>query len=422
MFLSADKVQGNWQGMNPYGYVDGNPETRSDPTGQMFIGAGNNNGTQNTQQSQQVYDYHYVTSQSLGESGLPALLDAYLYHHDVWVQAESYAQLHLHTSTRLLLGMEAISLIHSHAMDWNATDAMRRLFMQINALALPVVLSAAGLGLEGGEIATMEDLERVAAESEQAINTHQAEDDTGGCLSFTPTTPVTTEQGKQAISTLQVGEEVLAYNPKTRKMEWEPILHVWINHDSDLVDVTISTVLPAQHDKLASKLREVIHTNKKHPFFTQEKGFVPVSQITLGMHILEADGQYGVVIGWKVVPGTRMMYNLEVAQDHTFTVGMGQWVVHNSGGEDCEDSNAQSSTNDEPTPVGSLKKASDSFLKQNGVDAHGLKKETLGSNANISHYDIYIDRIGNLFLIGKGESQDTAVYTWYNLADFTNDE
>jgi len=294
--------------------------------------------------------------------------------------------------------------------------------MQINALALPVVLSAAGLGLEGGEIATMEDLERVAAESEQAINTHQAEDDTGGCLSFTPTTPVTTEQGKQAISTLQVGEEVLAYNPKTRKMEWEPILHVWINHDSDLVDVTISTVLPAQHDKLASKLREVIHTNKKHPFFTQEKGFVPVSQITLGMHILEADGQYGVVIGWKVVPGTRMMYNLEVAQDHTFTVGMGQWVVHNSGGEDCEDSNAQSSTNDEPTPVGSLKKASDSFLKQNGVDAHGLKKETLGSNANISHYDIYIDRIGNLFLIGKGESQDTAVYTWYNLADFTNDE
>jgi|SRR5712692_10533800 len=25
------------------------------------------------------------------------------------------------------------------------------------------------------------------------------------------------------------------------------------------------------------------------------------------------------------------MYNLEVAQDHTFTVGAGQWVVHNCG-------------------------------------------------------------------------------------------
>jgi len=34
-----------------------------------------------------------------------------------------------------------------------------------------------------------------------------------------------------------VGERVLAYNPKTGKMEQKPILHVWINHDHDLVDL-----------------------------------------------------------------------------------------------------------------------------------------------------------------------------------------
>ncbi len=34
-FLSADRVQGNAQGMDPYAYVAGNPETRTDPTGQM---------------------------------------------------------------------------------------------------------------------------------------------------------------------------------------------------------------------------------------------------------------------------------------------------------------------------------------------------------------------------------------------------
>jgi hypothetical protein len=28
----------------------------------------------------------------------------------------------------------------------------------------------------------------------------------------------------------------------------------------------------------------------------------------------------------------KVMYNLEVAQDHTFTVGIGQWVVHNECG------------------------------------------------------------------------------------------
>ncbi len=57
-----------------------------------------------------------------------------------------------------------------------------------------------------------------------------------------------------------------------------------------------------------------------------------MGQITLGMHVLRADGIYGVVTGWKVVPGAEMMYDLEVARDHTFTVGIQQWVVHNCGG------------------------------------------------------------------------------------------
>jgi hypothetical protein len=81
------------------------------------------------------------------------------------------------------------------------------------------------------------------------------------------------------------------------------------------------------------QINEVIHTNKKHPFLTVEKGFLPVGQINLGMHVVEADGQVGVISGWKVVSGIKVMYNLEVAQDHTFVVGVGQWVVHNCGGD-----------------------------------------------------------------------------------------
>ena len=52
-------------------------------------------------------------------------------------------------------------------------------------------------------------------------------------------------------------------------------------------------------------------------------------KVKLGMHVLQVDGSVGVITGWKIVPGTQVMYNLEVAQDHTFTVGVGQWVVHN---------------------------------------------------------------------------------------------
>jgi hypothetical protein len=75
---------------------------------------------------------------------------------------------------------------------------------------------------------------------------------------------------------------------------------MWINHDHDLVDLTITTT-KGPGGKV-TKTSEVIHANQKHPFFTLEHGFLPVGQITLGMHILRADGRVGVVTGWKVVP------------------------------------------------------------------------------------------------------------------------
>src|SRR5579875_3967108 len=38
VFLSPDSVQGNAQGMDPYAYVGGNPETKTDPTGERAAG------------------------------------------------------------------------------------------------------------------------------------------------------------------------------------------------------------------------------------------------------------------------------------------------------------------------------------------------------------------------------------------------
>ncbi len=37
-FVSADREEGNGQRLDPYAYVQGNPETWSDPTGQMAVG------------------------------------------------------------------------------------------------------------------------------------------------------------------------------------------------------------------------------------------------------------------------------------------------------------------------------------------------------------------------------------------------
>jgi RHS repeat-associated protein len=44
VFLSPDSVQGNAQGMDPYAYVGGNPETRTDPTGERIVDPGPGGG------------------------------------------------------------------------------------------------------------------------------------------------------------------------------------------------------------------------------------------------------------------------------------------------------------------------------------------------------------------------------------------
>lgn len=49
------------------------------------------------------------------------------------------------------------------------------------------------------------------------------------------------------------------------------------------------------------------------------------------MHVRQADGSYGVVAKLVVVPGAMWMYNLTVANDHTYTVGIEHWIVHNCG-------------------------------------------------------------------------------------------
>jgi len=315
-FVRADTTQTNAGGMDPYAYVGENPETRDDPTGHDWW-------TQAWNVVTRVNNTAMAINKAIVNVQLQVLdfvTGASSMVNDVKTIFNGKASL----GSKLLAGAD---------LAFNAgTDVLMVVGIGEEIRGGELLLKGGGEVLRAGE-----ELLRGGEEALHAGEdvSHIGEDllhGECGPLSFTPGTAVTTGHGKQAIGTLQVGERVLAYNPKTHKMEQKPILHVWINHDNDLVDLTITTTTKGEHGKPATKTSEVIHTNQKHPFFTMERGFLPVGQVKLGMHLLRADGTYGIVTGWKVVPGTQVMYNLEVAQDHTFTVGVGQWVVHNCPG------------------------------------------------------------------------------------------
>lgn len=281
VFLSADKVQGNMQGMNPYDYVGGNPETKNDPTGQRF--APPPQGPPMTTQD--------AVNLCMALTGCANKVNEFKKNEIIQTAVD--------------------------VLSWGITIAE----------LVPALVEAVDVNPE----LLQADTQQMEELSSQSVDEQVIASDALAC-SFTATTKVETLHGKQAIGKVHAGEKVLAYNPRTHKMEWQPIVHVWIHKDNDLVDMTITT--PAQtpgrtNRNSSPQTQEVVHTNKKHPFFTLEKGFLPVGQIKVGMHLLRADGRFGIVMAWVLVPGVQTMYNLEVAQDHTFTVGSGAWVVHN---------------------------------------------------------------------------------------------
>ncbi len=342
VFLSADKAQGNLQGMNPYAYVQGNPETYGDPTGRYMAtiapisqqGGAVGYAIPGTDILTTVINTGYVGSVTSLSGQVTTNVSGLVVNTFTRKQQDKYGHYNPLTDAQNSTGAKLSRTIGLDQLQQTWGDPNASWLDKLGAIGRFVGTNLNNVMQVAMILSGPEDDGIVAAEEEGTTALENAVDDaveSCGALSFASSTPVATSKGEQAIGTMQVGEKVWAYNPKTHHMELEPVLHVWINHDNDLVDLTLTTKnISTRHGKTTiTRTSETLHTNKKHPFLTEEQGFLPVGQLKLGMHILEADGRYGVVTSWKVVPGVQVMYNLEVEQDHTYTVGSGQWVVHN---------------------------------------------------------------------------------------------
>ena len=121
-------------------------------------------------------------------------------------------------------------------------------------------------------------------------------------------------------------ELMLVDNETTGKIEVQPITETISHVDPAIVLLTIAG--------------ELIETTAEHPFYELESApwlavgqtegrWTDALELKAGDRVWKADGASGVVQAVAVVPVQQPMYNLTVAEAHTFFVGDGQWLVHN---------------------------------------------------------------------------------------------
>lgn len=160
-------------------------------------------------------------------------------------------------------------------------------------------------------------------------------------MSFAPSTLVLTVTGARVIANLKVGDHVTAYDPQTGTASSQTVEATSIHHDANLVDVTLqvqtATAIPA--GKTAAKSAkstptartEVVHTTANHPWLSADHGWLIASFLHIGEPVQQADGSTAMVVAVKSVSGAADMWDLTVANVHTFAVGTGAFVVHNCG-------------------------------------------------------------------------------------------
>lgn len=115
---------------------------------------------------------------------------------------------------------------------------------------------------------------------------------------------------------------VWPHNPETGETELKEVLNVWIKETDEILHVSTSD-------------GETIDTTTNHPFYVEEKGWVAAGNLEIGDTLITADGDEVEVTDLELekLAEPISVYNLEVADFHTYFVGEYGVLVHNYIGE-----------------------------------------------------------------------------------------
>jgi RHS repeat-associated protein len=150
--------------------------------------------------------------------------------------------------------------------------------------------------------------------------------------SFSPDTPVLVSDGASSpISHLRPGDQVVATDTQTGQTARKTITALHINEDTALVDVDIVN----SQGKVVT-----IHTTQNHLFWDNSaQTWTPAGNLQPGHGLLAATGTSASVVAVRAFAGRMLMYNLTIADTHTYYVVAGTTpvLVHNTCGGNLGD-------------------------------------------------------------------------------------
>jgi RHS repeat-associated protein len=353
-FTSAD----DQQGPNRYGYVTGNPETLTDPTGKDWLDSivqvALTVGTTTVQVAQAAAPAAVAVLDAT--TGIPSMIG------DVQTLFDPNAS----TMDKILAGGD---LLLNVAMDVSMVVGVGE-----GARAAYVGAKIAGhVAMDVAEHVGEDELAHVGEDVLEHAGEDAIEHGEGAAcaLSFAPGTLVATPGGERAIASLKVGDQVEAYDLSIGHAGTQTVEATYINHDTDLLDVTLRADVPAtvndagtksqsashstaiapaataQADKATkatasatshatTSSNETIHTTASHPWLTTDHGWLLAGFLRVGETVRTLDGATATVMAIRVVPGAAPMWDLTVSQIHDFAVGTGEFVVHNANCGDLD--------------------------------------------------------------------------------------
>ena len=152
---------------------------------------------------------------------------------------------------------------------------------------------------------------------------------------FTGDTLVATEDGRRRIDEINVGDKVWAYNPDTGEKELKEVVNVFVKETDEILHLQTTD--------------GNIDTTTTHPFYVVDEGWKAAGDLKAGDEIYALDGSAITILSTSLekLDEPIKVYNLEVADFHTYFVGNTGMLVHNrcggSGSKETGNSGAGSS-------------------------------------------------------------------------------